>query len=260
MLPRARVAAACSAALVLVTVCALITLRGAASAKPGAATESAPTDMNTASCDDGCRFALAANGYIIGTAPLCDGRCMDCGNQDLCFYANPSQPGYGPQCQSGGKVCCCASNTNLTSSTVLPPAPVGSLRCADFCAEGGFGYGMVIGTAPICGSECSNDCDGKCSIATDYFGDTGPSCSTGAKRCCCARRTPAAKPTPRMPDHPSCNDWCLSAGYARGDMKGTAPACNGTCDGAPACFTATSTLSDYGDSCSLGGIKKCRCW
>ena len=35
---------------------------------------------------------------------------------------------------------------------------------------------------------------------------------------------------------------------------------DGTCDGAPACFTATSTLSDYGDSCSLGGIKKCRCW
>ncbi|KAG8460242.1 hypothetical protein KFE25_004490 [Diacronema lutheri] len=62
-----------------------------------------------------------------------------------------------------------------------------------------------------------------------------------------------------MPDHPTCNDWCLSAGYARGNQVGTAPFCGGKCDNAPACFTATHMLSGYGNSCVVG-TKKCRCW
>jgi len=258
MLPRAPVAAACSAALVLASVFALVALRVAAPAQPGAATAPPDADMHTASCDDRCRVSNAGNGYIVGTAPLCNGGTYDCGNGNLYYAADPSQPDYGHQCHSGGKVCCCASVTDMSTPT-LPPAPVGSLRCADFCAEGGFGYGMVIGTAPLCGAECYNDCDGMCSTATDFFSDHGHSCSTGAKRCCCARRAVLTRPTPRMPDHPSCNDWCISAGYARGDQKGTAPFCGGKCDNAPACFTATHMLSGYGKSCVVG-TKKCRCW
>ncbi|KAG8457325.1 hypothetical protein KFE25_003583 [Diacronema lutheri] len=204
MFSRARVAAACSAALVLITVCALVALRDAASAQTGLATAPAAVEASAASCDDRCRLAGWANGYIFGTAPLCGGFCYD-------------------------------------------------------CDQGGYGYGMVIGTAPACQADCVADCDGACSVSTDFFSDHGNSCLSGAKRCCCARAGPVAKPTPRMPDHPTCNDWCLSAGYARGDMKGTAPFCGGRCDNAPACFTATHMLSGYGKSCMVGS-KKCRCW
>jgi len=52
MFPRARVAAACSAALVLVTVCAFVALRGNAPTQLGAANAPPPTEMSTASCDD----------------------------------------------------------------------------------------------------------------------------------------------------------------------------------------------------------------
>jgi len=75
MLPRTRVAAACSAALVLVTVCALVVLRGTTSAQPGAVTAPARAELPTPSCDDGCRFARQGNGYIIGTAPDYNGDC-----------------------------------------------------------------------------------------------------------------------------------------------------------------------------------------
>ncbi|KAG8460248.1 hypothetical protein KFE25_004496 [Diacronema lutheri] len=269
MLPRARVAAACSATLVFVTVCALVALRGAAPAQLGAATAPAAIEKLLGSCDDQCRTAKTlfstenwGNGYIIGTAPLCDVNCDDCGTGRKCFTADPTEQDYGKLCYNApvnGKVCCCA-RTSALSAPPPPPAPVRSMRCADFCAEGGFGYGMVIGTAPACGASCGSDCGGECSTATDFFSDYGAGCATGSKRCCCARKTAAAEPTPRMPDHPSCNDWCLSAGYARGDIDGTSPACNGECEGAAACFLATDMLSDYGKSCFLGGSKRCRCW
>jgi len=262
MSPRARVAAACTAALVVVTVCALVALRGAARAQPGA---SSADEKLLGSCDELCRMIRSlnstdnwGNGYVIGTH---DASCDDCGTGRRCFTADPTKQSDGePMADApvNGDVCCCA-RTSVSGVPPPPPAPDGSLRCADFCAEGGFGYGMVIGTAPLCGAECYNDCDGMCSTATDFFSDHGHSCSTGAKRCCCARRAVLTRPTPRMPDHPSCNDWCISAGYARGDQKGTAPFCGGKCDNAPACFTATHMLSGYGKSCVVG-TKKCRCW
>ena len=103
MLPRARVAAACSVALVLVTICTLVALRGTAPDQPGAATTPTHTDVPFPSCDDQCRHIWAGNGYIVGTAPLCDASCVDCGNGNRCLLAKPSQPDYGHHCHVGGK-------------------------------------------------------------------------------------------------------------------------------------------------------------
>ncbi|KAG8460223.1 hypothetical protein KFE25_004471 [Diacronema lutheri] len=272
MFSRARVAAACSVALVVVTVCALVALRGAAPDQPSAATApaattpAATTQTLLAPCDDQCRaVALLSNenwgnGYVIGSHGA---SCDDCGFGRKCFTADPPEQGDGEPSVNppvNGEVCCCA-RASVSRAPAPPPAPMGSTRCADFCAEGGFGYGLIMGdTAPGCTGNCRPDCSGECSTATEFFSDFGSACVGNNKVCCCARYLAAAEPTPRMPDHPSCNDWCLSAGYARGDIDGSPPFCEGDCDNSPACFLATDMLSDYGESCNLGGVKRCRCW
>lgn len=59
--------------------------------------------------------------------------------------------------------------------------------CNEACIAVGGAYGQVIGTAPACGGDCGQDCQGgfKCFIATDAMTDYGSGCWSGNKVCCC---------------------------------------------------------------------------
>jgi len=135
--------------------------------------------------------------------------------------ADLTEQGHGESSSDApvnGEVFCCAA-------PLLSPAPDGSLLCEGFGAEGCFGYCMVLGNGPPCFANCAVDCGGECSTATNFFREDGDVCELGDMVCCCARKTAAAEPMPRMPDFPSCKDWCFSGGYARVDIDGTAPVC-----------------------------------
>lgn len=59
--------------------------------------------------------------------------------------------------------------------------------CSDFCQSGGFGDGVIIGTAPFCDGQCGRDCTTHCTIASLDWDDYGAGCWTGNKICCCAK-------------------------------------------------------------------------
>lgn len=53
--------------------------------------------------------------------------------------------------------------------------------CNSHCQSGGNGNGVVIGTAPFCGGDCSADCH------SDHCMPWPDSCWTGNKICCCGK-------------------------------------------------------------------------
>ena len=64
-------------------------------------------------------------------------------------------------------------------------ARVMSHSCSDFCQSGGYGDGVVIGTAMFCGGSCAQDCTQHCVTADTNWSDYGKTCWTGHKVCCC---------------------------------------------------------------------------
>lgn len=54
-------------------------------------------------------------------------------------------------------------------------------NCNSYCQSGGFGNGVVIGTAPFCGGDCSGDC------RSDHCMVWPANCWTGNKICCCSK-------------------------------------------------------------------------
>jgi hypothetical protein len=133
---------------------------------------------------------------------------------------------FGKACATGSKKCRCYDEE------LIP--------CSEHCSLGGYGAGIVLGTAPLCHAGCDRDCpQGKCEEQHDDFADGGHTCTSGSKVCCCASKT-AAPPSPPVKDL-TCDSFCKSAGWKRGDMDGTAPAC-GKCFASPAACTLCRQL------------------
>jgi hypothetical protein len=188
------------------------------------------------SCDEVCnRSGLVdktatrslGSGYVIGTAPLCGASCEeDCPGRE-CFSADPFSEENGRSCLNKfltGKKCCCARN-KANGGPAPPPAPPATITCSEFCVQGGYGAGVVIGKAPACGANCDDDCsNGMCSTSNSFFKDHGSACNFGKKVCCCAGNT-AGPPSPLVAEL-SCDSFCKSAGWVRGDMDGTSPTCS----------------------------------
>ena len=59
---------------------------------------------------------------------------------------------------------------------------VSQADCNSHCQSGGNGNGVVIGTAPFCGGDCSSDC------RSDHCMPWPANCWTGNKICCCASK------------------------------------------------------------------------
>ena len=67
-------------------------------------------------------------------------------------------------------------------------AYITSASCTDFCKSGGYGEGLIIGTAVFCNAMCARDCSKThCTIASSYWSDYGQYCWSGNKICCCGK-------------------------------------------------------------------------
>lgn len=55
-------------------------------------------------------------------------------------------------------VCCCASPVKEIGEHPHYPIVPPKISCDDFCAAGGHGRGVIIGTAPACEGLCHDDC------------------------------------------------------------------------------------------------------
>lgn len=63
-----------------------------------------------------------------------------------------------------------------------------STSCSEFCQSGGYGDGLIIGTAPFCDGKCSRDCSKThCAYGNLDWSDYGSGCWSGNKICCCGK-------------------------------------------------------------------------
>lgn len=182
-------------------------------------------NVHHAGCSGLCSWNGFVDGYVIGTAPVCEARCdSDCSGRACLQYIPGNVAGWMPDAgavclneafklakvvfaerneslwekfedlkMTPGKACCCATPLPRKDSFKKKeaPTPPGQTSCDDWCQQGGFGHGVTIGTAPACGASCDQDCPGQvCSSSSDFFSDHGSGCLTGDKVCCCAKKAP----------------------------------------------------------------------
>merc|ERR1711871_568711 len=147
-------------------------------------------------------------------------------------------------------------------------ANVHEAGCSGLCSWNGFMDGYVIGTAPVCGATCENDCSGRACLPyipgniEGWMPDAGDIClnepfeiagdlfkarkegvnatfhnlkMTKGKACCCQTPLPRIdsdfkkKDAPTAPGTTSCDDWCQGGGFGHGVTIGTAPFCGASC-------------------------------
>ena len=90
--------------------------------------------------------------------------------------------------------------------------------------------------------------------------------TSAGKACCCATRLPRIdsfkhKDQPTSPGTFSCDSWCQEGGFGHGVTIGTAPTCGASCDtdcAGSVCAVSNSFFSDHGAGCATGN-KVCCC-
>lgn len=163
------------------------------------------------SCADYCvdKHGSESEGYVVGTAPMCSGDCVDC-EGNFCGPLNADFSDGGKSCWSGSKQCCCtkpdSSNEPPQPKVQSKPLQASAPSCDAFCTDKGIKYGYVRGTAPFCGAGpddcCPNDFPG---MQDSEFEDGGSSCATGSKICCCGTPVGQSECPKPGPDDLSCN-------------------------------------------------------
>lgn len=196
-------------------------------------------EVQAAGCSGLCSWNGFVDGYVIGTAPICEATCDAMCSGRACLDHIPGNaksdfmPDAGNLCvnevldaaidvfkarlahrnetlkdlykqiefTSAGKACCCATRLPRKDSYEKKTQPTarGSTSCDTWCQYGGFGHGFIIGTAPACGATCENDCQGGVCSVANDFFSDYGAGCASGDKVCCC-----AQPAP---PRSVMNDW-----------------------------------------------------